>query len=118
MPVRRTILFIGLFIGLSIAACARAPAAPPGRLAEEVEIVFETHCGACHMSTLPSGLPGALAVFDLSRGPGWDDAMTPERWASALSRLEQPDPDLGRPTAATQHELELVRRYAARRLPP
>jgi hypothetical protein len=87
------------------------------RLAEQVKIVLESHCGACHMSILSTALPDALAVFDLSDGDGWDRGMTRERWASALGRLEHAAPDMGRPEPATPAEITLVRRYAGARHP-
>lgn len=48
--------------------------------------VLEEHCGACHLPGLPTTIPDALSVFDLST-PDWAATMTDAQLEDARQRL-------------------------------
>jgi hypothetical protein len=60
------------------------PAAPDR--ADAARDVLVHHCGRCHRSDLPSAVPGALAVFDLTEDL-WYRNVTGEQFDSVLHRL-------------------------------
>lgn len=72
-----------------LAGCASAPRPPEGAPAAEgaalTRDLLVARCGQCHRSDLPSAVPKALAVFDL----------TEDLWYARLSG-EQTDRLLGR----------------------
>src|SRR5262245_271341 len=87
-----------LLLLLALAGCHHPappppPAAPPPldpRIVrrDEARLVLERFCGECHIGTLPTALPKAIAVFDLSEME-FATRMTPDRWKSAMDRLVQ-----------------------------
>jgi mono/diheme cytochrome c family protein len=88
---------VGGLLGLCLlaASCvpaARAPARPPTvpAQAEAARDVLVYHCGRCHRSDLPTAIPGALAVFDLTDDL-WYRGLGAEQLESALRRLRSKD---------------------------
>jgi len=70
-----------------------APVAPPPAApaqAQAARDVLVYHCGRCHRGDLPTAVPGALAVFDLTDDL-WYRGLGPERLESALRRLRAKD---------------------------
>jgi hypothetical protein len=63
--------------------CARLPTYEPRSLApaellsvrEEVRGYARTHCGACHIASLPTARPAALAIYNLDAGE-WSSTLT------------------------------------------
>ncbi len=45
-------------------------------------------CGRCHRSALPTAVPGALAVFDLSRD-SWYEDMTDDQLRNLAGRVRE-----------------------------
>jgi hypothetical protein len=58
---------------------------PPAQKADARDVLVH-HCGRCHRSDLPTALPGALAVFDLTDDL-WYAGLSQEQLDSALRRL-------------------------------
>jgi hypothetical protein len=79
-------------VAASCAPAARPPAPAPAALplAEAARDVLVYHCGRCHRSDLPTALPGALAVFDLTDA-FWYRGLGAEQRESALLRLRSTD---------------------------
>ena len=70
-----------------------APSAPPPAVpaqAAAARDVLVYHCGRCHRGDLPTALPGALAVFDLTDDL-WYGGLGPEQLESVLQRLRAKD---------------------------
>lgn len=69
-----------LLLSLALAA------APYLELREEARAVLQAECGLCHIGTLKTAKPGALQVFDLTRGD-FADGLTEVQMASVRYRL-------------------------------
>lgn len=50
--------------------------------------VLVHHCGTCHRGELPTAVPRALQVFDLSR-QAWDERMLPPQYDALLTRARE-----------------------------
>ncbi|HET9299268.1 MAG TPA: hypothetical protein VFO11_04940 [Candidatus Polarisedimenticolaceae bacterium] len=88
---------VGGLLGLCLLAASCVPAARPATRSPAVPTQVEAardvlvyHCGRCHRSDLPTALPGALAVFDLTDDL-WYRGLGPEQLDSALRRLQSKD---------------------------
>jgi hypothetical protein len=76
---------------------------------EQARSTLAQHCGTCHASSLPSALPGALAVFDLDQ-PDRSARMSDAQLRNASWRLgetlHQMMPGHARPDAGGISPLE------------
>lgn len=54
--------------------------------AEPAREVLLPHCGKCHNGTLPTSLPGARAVYDLSEAI-WYARIAPQQYDGMLQRV-------------------------------
>jgi len=86
-------------------------------LRESGRELLEINCGECHTRWLPTALPRALAVYDLTE-PDWSSHMTDGQLREAARRLREPfAPTQGeteaRPIRATDAELERFDRFVA-----
>ena len=52
--------------------------------------VLVQYCGRCHRSELPTAIPGALAVFDLTQDR-WYETPSPEQLEKMLGRIRGND---------------------------
>ena len=50
--------------------------------------VLVHHCGQCHRGDLPTAVPRALQVFDLTRR-AWDERMLPPQYDALLTRVRE-----------------------------
>ena len=83
------------FVGLAAIAggCARLPAYEPSALAapelqvarEQVRGYARTHCGKCHIASLPTSLPRALAIYNLD-APDWSSTLTASQLRNGFPR--------------------------------
>jgi hypothetical protein len=90
--MRAFLLGAASLAAIGCAGGVRVADPPPDRTAEARDVLVY-HCGHCHRSDLPTALPGALAVFDLSDDL-WYRGLSPEQRESALGRLRaKPDLD-------------------------
>jgi hypothetical protein len=84
----RSLLLLGFF--LLQCGCASAPrppqVAPAGEGAALTRDLLAARCGTCHRSDLPTAVPGALAVFDLTEEL-WYTRISPEQADRLLARL-------------------------------
>jgi hypothetical protein len=70
-------------LAVVVSACARLPvyearATPAAELQvvrEEVRGYAKTHCGVCHIASLPTALPAALRIYNLD-APEWSSTLT------------------------------------------
>jgi hypothetical protein len=83
-------------VGLAVllAGCAnRLPAFHPKALSpsdlqvvrEQVRGYARTHCGRCHIASLPTSLPAALKIYDLD-APEWSSMLTAEQLRNGFPR--------------------------------
>ncbi len=86
-----------------VAGCAtRVPAYEPRPVAtgeleqvrERVRGYAKTHCGKCHLASLPSALPNALAIYNLD-AKAWSSTLTAAQLRNGFPRrlLGQLDED-------------------------
>lgn len=76
-----------------LAGCARLPTYEPATLPpSELQVVREqvrgyarTHCGACHIASLPTALPAALAIYNLD-APAWSSTLTATQLRNGFPR--------------------------------
>lgn len=70
----------------AITTAEPAIASPPAnRWAEPTRGLLAQHCGQCHLPNLPTSVPRALAVFNLTEEP-WYGRLTNDQFASLLER--------------------------------
>lgn len=76
-------------------ATAHAPEAPaPAGVADgnpwraPAREVLVHHCGSCHRGDLPTAVPRALQVFDLTR-QAWDERMLAPQYDALLTRARE-----------------------------
>lgn len=79
------------------------------QLRESVRETLDADCGECHTATLPTALPRALHVFDLTE-PDFSRRMSDDQLREAARRLHEP---VGPTQAAT--EVRPIRASAAER---
>ncbi len=69
-----------------IGADSAAEGASTNRWAEPARGILAQRCGRCHLPNLPTSVPRALAVFDLTEEP-WYGRLTTDQFDSLLKRL-------------------------------
>jgi mono/diheme cytochrome c family protein len=57
------------------------------RWAEPVRGILAQHCGRCHLPNLPTSVPRALAVFDLTDTP-WYGRLEHDQFDDLMRRLD------------------------------
>jgi hypothetical protein len=62
------------------------PAAPANPWAEPTRGILAQRCGQCHLPNLPTSVPRALAVFDLTEEP-WYGRLTHDQFDDLLKRV-------------------------------
>lgn len=72
----------------AVAAPVESPAAAPAAnpWLDPAREVLVPRCGSCHRGDLPTALPKALAIFDLTH-PIWNENLTPPQYDGILSRV-------------------------------
>ena len=72
---------------LAMADAAPSPADPAdNRWAEPTRGILAQRCGQCHLPNLPTSVPRALAVFDLTEEP-WYGRLTHDQYDTLLERM-------------------------------
>ena len=72
---------------LAMADGTPPPTPPPeNRWAEPTRGLLAQHCGQCHLPNLPTSVPRALAVFDLTEEP-WYGRLKADQYDDLLGRL-------------------------------
>lgn len=59
---------------------------PENRWAEPTRGLLAQHCGRCHLPDLPTSVPRALAVFNLTEEP-WYGRLTHDQYETLLERV-------------------------------
>ena len=93
VPPRRIILAACLALALFVAGCARLPTYEPKALGspelqvarEQVRGYARTHCGACHIASLPTARPAALAIYNLDARE-WSSTLTAAQLRNGFPR--------------------------------
>ena len=99
---RRARLGILLAGAIGLAACATTDEAPPpasnagsasvttaaNPWLDPAREVLVQHCGQCHRGDLPTALPKALAIYDLTR-PIWNEHLVPPQYDGILTRVRE-----------------------------
>jgi hypothetical protein len=81
------VIVIALLTFLALARDEPQPASlPENRWAEPTRGLLAQHCGRCHLPNLPTSVPRALAVFDLTEEP-WYGRLKTDQYDSLLARL-------------------------------
>jgi hypothetical protein len=78
-----------------VATATAVVAAPANPWLDPAREVLIQHCGRCHRGDLPTSLPKALAVFDLTR-PIWNERLVRPQYDGILTRVRESsaiDPD-------------------------
>jgi hypothetical protein len=86
---------------------APSPAGDGEEAREAARAALLPRCGRCHDGRLPTAVPRALAVYDLSQ-PAWAASLTEARWRALLGRAERLPPD-EREKVAAYARAELAR---------
>ena len=76
-----------------LSGCARLPVFEPRSLEpselqavrEQVRGYARTHCGKCHIASLPTALPAALEIYNLD-APEWSSTLTAAQLRSGFPR--------------------------------
>lgn len=68
------------------AEVASPPAAPANRWAEPTRGLLAQHCGRCHLPNLPTSVPRALAIFNLTDEP-WYGHLEHDQYDALVRRL-------------------------------
>ncbi len=68
----------------AVATTAIAPAAAAA-LRDWARDLARQHCGTCHIASLPSAKPAALAIFNLD-APNWSSTLSPQRLRAGFTR--------------------------------
>ena len=83
LPLPRIAFVAGLVLAALVAGCARLPtfeskALPSPELQaarDQVRGYARTHCGSCHIASLPTARPAALAIYNLDSDT-WSSTLT------------------------------------------
>ncbi len=67
---------------------AGAPTAAANPWLDPAREVLVQHCGRCHRGDLPTALPKALAIFDLTR-PIWNEHLVRPQYEGILTRVHE-----------------------------
>lgn len=91
------LLAIVLWVLVAADAADRGPVmSTTNRWAEPTRGILAQHCGRCHLPNLPTSVPRALRVFDLSQDP-WYGRLTHDQLDDLLRRVravkDLPEPD-------------------------
>jgi cytochrome c553 len=86
-------LVVPVVLVLLAAACARLPvydarSLAPGELQtvrEQVRGYAKTHCGRCHIASLPTALPAALKIYNLD-ATEWSSTLTATQLRNGFPR--------------------------------
>jgi hypothetical protein len=82
------LIVVVLLTLLALIEAERAPAAPSeNRWAEPTRGILAQRCGQCHLPNLPTSVPRALAVFDLTEEP-WYGRLKHDQYDDLLGRLK------------------------------
>lgn len=80
-------IVVALLALLAMADAAPLPARPSeNRWAEPMRGILAQRCGQCHLPNLPTSVPRALAVFNLTEEP-WYGRLTHDQFDTLLERL-------------------------------
>jgi hypothetical protein len=83
-----------LLVAITLYAMAAPDAPPPlsttNRWAEPTRGILAQHCGRCHLPNLPTTVPRALAVFDLTEEP-WHARLTNDQLDQLVPRISAVD---------------------------
>ena len=90
---RRSLFVAALASAAVIAGCARLPIYEPRTLVsselqtvrEQVRGYARTHCGTCHIASLPTALPAALAIYNLDASE-WSSTLTATQLRNGFPR--------------------------------
>jgi mono/diheme cytochrome c family protein len=82
-----------LALATVIAGCARLPTFEPRALAtaelqaarDQVRGYARTHCGTCHIASLPTARPAALAIYNLDSNE-WSSTLTAAQLRNGFPR--------------------------------
>jgi len=81
------LIVVALLALLAMADDTPSPARPPeNRWAEPTRGILAQRCGQCHLPNLPTSVPRALAVFNLTDEP-WYGRLRQDQYDSLLERL-------------------------------
>jgi len=85
------VILLGFLTLLALASGPQAPvsadAAPPeNRWAEPTRGLLAQHCGRCHLPDLPTSVPRALAIFNLTDEP-WYEHLQHDQYDALVRRL-------------------------------
>jgi hypothetical protein len=81
------LIAVALLTFLALAEAEGAPAVPSeNRWAEPTRGILAQRCGQCHLPNLPTSVPRALAVFDLTEEP-WYGRLRHDQYDDLLARL-------------------------------
>jgi CubicO group peptidase (beta-lactamase class C family) len=94
------LLGLAVLGAVALAGCARLPAYEAKSVAPtELEVAREqvrgyarTHCGRCHMASLPTALPRALAIYNLD-ADRWSSTLTAAQLRNGFPRRLNPQLD-------------------------
>jgi mono/diheme cytochrome c family protein len=95
MGAEQPVIIVALLMLLALAAGHPAPAAshpappassPVNRWAEPTRGILAQHCGSCHLPNLPTSVPRAMAVFNLTEEP-WYARLTDEQYGQLVRRV-------------------------------
>ena len=80
-------IVVALLTLLAIADAAPSPTRPPeNRWAEPTRGILAQRCGQCHLPNLPTSVPRALAVFNLTEEP-WYGRLRHDQYDTFLERV-------------------------------
>ena len=83
-----------MVLAVTLGGCASAPQPYEARtlaagelqgVREEVRGFARTHCGTCHTASLPTAVPGALAIYNLDAGE-WSSTLTAAQLRNGFPR--------------------------------
>ncbi|MFD0862058.1 hypothetical protein ACFQ1M_07550 [Sungkyunkwania multivorans] len=58
------------------------------KVSEITRLALEKPCGSCHLSSLNTHKPAAIAFFDLDQGPRWHISLTKENLEGMAGRIK------------------------------
>jgi hypothetical protein len=80
------VLALLTFLALMEAEPQPPPSVPENPWAEPTRGLLAQHCGRCHLPNLPTSVPRALAVFDLTEEP-WYGRLSHDQYDGLVKRL-------------------------------
>ena len=84
---------LAVVVAITLVGCARLPAYQARTVAatefqtarDNVRGYARTHCGRCHMASLPTALPRALAIYNLDADQ-WSSTLTAAQLRNGFPR--------------------------------